>query len=249
MSNLTLAETRTINLVTVDGYYGDKQAWFTRTQIGQVLEYANPQHAITLIHGKHKKRLDLFSRRSQFETPSGIQEGYVYNIRGVLEICRWSKQPKADEVMDKLYDMAEAVIRIGYYSSFSDEVLMDMLISRCRKNDGFVWNLNPNKIMKQIRAERVNDVKGAVNELWHRRSTLSKREFKTRLSFICGEKYTNLWLKMMDKYEKEEYFFEIYNDYKQGILTGRMACEHLDISYSTWRKRVKDMEMFGEILW
>lgn len=121
MNELTLIEQRTVNNITVDGYYADKEAWFTRYQIGSALEYADPQHAITLIHNKHKERLDKFSRESQIETPSGKQKGFVYSIRGVLEICRWSKQPKADMVMDALYDMAESVMEKGYYTVMSAE--------------------------------------------------------------------------------------------------------------------------------
>ena len=121
MNELTLIEQRTVNNVLVDGYYGSEEAWFTRFQIGSVLEYADPQHAITLIHNKHKERLDKFSRESQIKTPSGTQVGFVYSIRGVLEICRWSNQPKADMVMDALYDMAESVVKKGYYTVMSAE--------------------------------------------------------------------------------------------------------------------------------
>lgn len=90
MNELTLIEQRTINNVLVDGYYGSKEAWFTRFQIGSALEYDDPQNAITVIHKRHRERLDQFSRRCQIDTPSGRQEGFVYSIRGVLEICRWS---------------------------------------------------------------------------------------------------------------------------------------------------------------
>lgn len=121
MKELVLVEQRNVNNVLVDGYYGSKEAWFTRFQIGEALEYADPQHSITLIHNQHKERLDNFSRRSQIETPSGRQEGFVYSTRGVLEICRWSKQPKADMVMDALYDMAESVTEKGYYTVMSAE--------------------------------------------------------------------------------------------------------------------------------
>lgn len=106
---LALIEHRTINGKLVDGFYGDKEAWFTRTQIGEALGYDEPQDSIKKIHKRHKERLDMFSRWGQIDTTSGIQEGYVYNLRGVLEICRWSRQPKADMVMDKLYDMALSI--------------------------------------------------------------------------------------------------------------------------------------------
>lgn len=125
--DLTLVLTQHINNVPVDGYYGDKTAWFTRTQIGSALEYDDPQNAITLIHKRHRERLDMFSRRCQFDTPSGQQEGYMYSFKGVLEICRWSKQPKANMVMDALYDMAEEVVRKGYFTNMPKEVLFEQL--------------------------------------------------------------------------------------------------------------------------
>lgn len=121
MNELALVEQRTINNVLVDGYYGSKEAWFTRFQIGKALEYSDPTQAVLLIHNRHKERLDKFSFPYQFDTPAGKREGFVYSIRGVLEICRWSKQPKADMVMDALYDMAESVIEKGYYTVMSAE--------------------------------------------------------------------------------------------------------------------------------
>lgn len=131
MNNLSLMERRTINDVVVEGYYGDKQSWFTRTQIGEVLGYDKPQEAIKQIHQRHRERLDLYSRWGQIDTPSGIQEGYVYSFKGVLEICRWSRSPVADLVMDKLYDMAESVKEKGYYSTMSNMDLLEMLASKC----------------------------------------------------------------------------------------------------------------------
>lgn len=109
--DMTLIETRNINNVSVDGFYYEDEAWFSRNQIGSALEYADPQKAILLLHNRHKDRLDKFSRGYQFDTPSGRQEGFLYSFKGVLEICRWSRQPKADMVMDALYDMAMSIMR------------------------------------------------------------------------------------------------------------------------------------------
>lgn len=119
--DLCLILSQPVNNVMVDGYYGTKQAWFTREQIGQALEYSNPRIHVAKIHERHRERLDLFSGVVKLSTPSGVQDSYVYNIRGVLEICRWSKQPKADMVMDALYDMAESVVEKGYYTFMSAE--------------------------------------------------------------------------------------------------------------------------------
>lgn len=119
-----------INKVLVDGYLDSSEAWFTRTQIGELLEYDDPANSILKIHKRHKDRLDMFSRGCQFVTPSGgTQDGYVYNIRGVFEICRWSRQPKANAVMDALYDMAEEVARKGYYSIIPEEQLRSAIWS------------------------------------------------------------------------------------------------------------------------
>ena len=117
-----------VNGALVDGYFEDGQAWYTRTQIGQALGYEFPAQSVGKIHNRHKERLDLFSRVSQFDSPSGVQEGYVYNIQGVFEICRWSRQPVADAVMDGLYAMAEEVMRKGYYSALPDEVLVQKVV-------------------------------------------------------------------------------------------------------------------------
>ena len=40
----------------------------------------------------------------------------VYNFKGLLEICRYSNQPKADAVMDFLWEMADEVRKTGSYS-------------------------------------------------------------------------------------------------------------------------------------
>lgn len=153
MTEFALIETRTINNARVDGYYHDKEAWFTRYQIGLALGYEYPVEAVGRIHNRHRDRLNQFSRVSQIDTPSGVQEGYVYSRRGVLEICRWSRQPKADEVMDALYDMAESVLEKGYYSCMSDTDLFWMLVNKCLDNPSIESRLNKNFIggMKKLR--------------------------------------------------------------------------------------------------
>ena len=62
----------------------------------------------------------------------------MYNIRGVFEICRWSRQPKADMVMDLLYDMAESVLEKGYYSYVPDDMLVKQLTEHCSDDKTFL---------------------------------------------------------------------------------------------------------------
>lgn len=200
MSNaLNLIETRTINNTLVNGYYGQDEAWFTRNEIGSALEYSDPQNAITIIHRKHKERLDLFSRWCQFNTPSGVQEGYVYTIRGVFEICRWSKQPKADMVMDALYDMAESVARTGFYSAIPDQELIDLLVKRQTENPTFLReaavDLKSKKALEQLSQD------AQLRELWSQRAEMPSGEYRSKLNVICNGNIT-LENKELRKYEK-----------------------------------------------
>lgn len=110
MSEMALVMTEKVNNTMVNGYWMDGKPWFTRYQIGAALGYEFPVESIGRIHNRHKERLDQFSRVSQFDSPSGKQLGYIYDERGVFEICRWSRQPKADMVMDRLYEMALRII-------------------------------------------------------------------------------------------------------------------------------------------
>lgn len=125
-----------INSVLVDGYAENNEAWFTRTQIGELLEYKNPNREISHIHNKHKERLDAFSVVVKLRTTDGkAYDTYVYNTKGVFEICRWSRQPKADMVMDALFDMAEEVREKGYYSVLPDTELVKLIVSNMNDED------------------------------------------------------------------------------------------------------------------
>lgn len=136
--NMALIETRNINNVPVDGFYYEEEAWFSRNQIGSALEYADPQKAILLLHNRHKDRLDKFSLGYQFDTPAGKREGFLYSFKGVLEICRWSRQPKADMVMDAVWDMAESVMRKGYFALCPDAELYRLLGERLNAHEEIV---------------------------------------------------------------------------------------------------------------
>lgn len=87
----------------------------TREQIGQALEYADPSKAIRKIHLKHKDRLDELCVRLKLGstqnganlTKSEEQERVYYTERGIMEICRWSRQKNANIFMDWVWDIIE----------------------------------------------------------------------------------------------------------------------------------------------
>ena len=120
-SELQLYTTKTYNGIEFDCYVEAEQPdtgdfWATRTQIGELLGYEYPREAIGKIHERNKERLGKFSAVVKLTTPSGIQATTVYSFKGLLEICRYSNQPKADAIMDWLWEIADEIRRTGTYS-------------------------------------------------------------------------------------------------------------------------------------
>lgn len=74
----------------------------TREQISTALEYNRPNEAIAQIHDRNKDRLDPISTLLETRRAEGdryvTRNTYVYTLRGVMEICRFSRQPNAEGV-------------------------------------------------------------------------------------------------------------------------------------------------------
>lgn len=107
--NLSLATQQQFNSVLCDVWKNEQNEIFmTREQIGQALEYADPNNSIMKMHTRNKARLDKFSGRVKLSHPNGgMQETTIYNARGIYEIIRFSKQSKADEFYDFVYELLE----------------------------------------------------------------------------------------------------------------------------------------------
>lgn len=117
-TSLTLATQKPFGTLTCDFYKNDANEFYmTRTQIGQALEYAKPNEAIQKIHEKYADRLDpqslLPSLGSEVKngdtTYTRNKNTYVYTLRGVMEICRFSRQPKVDKFIDFVWDVMESL--------------------------------------------------------------------------------------------------------------------------------------------
>ena len=140
-----LVSTRDFNGVRFDCYQEDQGGgdfWVTREQIGRLLEYAEPREAIKNIHSRNRERLDKFSLRYQIDTPAGMRETMVYNFKGLLEICRFSNQPKANAVMDYLWNVADDIRKHGFYATpeTAEKILADP--------DVFI------RVLQELKAER-----------------------------------------------------------------------------------------------
>lgn len=116
MNNLKLITTENFEEVTPCDFWADinDEYFLTREQIGRALGYNNPTNAIKNIHLKHKERLDKFSTWLTLGAVEGERyverERILYSRKGVMEICRWSRQPKADEFMDWCWDVIDNLI-------------------------------------------------------------------------------------------------------------------------------------------
>lgn len=114
--SLKLITTEIFNNLTCNFYRNtNDDILLTREQIGQALEYADPSKAIRKIHLKHKDRLDELCIRLKLGstqnganlTKSEEQECVYYTERGIMEICRWSRQRNANLFMDWVWDIIE----------------------------------------------------------------------------------------------------------------------------------------------
>lgn len=115
-NSMTVITSKPFGALNVDVYQNDKhQYYMTREQIGTALEYTSPVVAIKKIHDRYADRLDALSSITNLVTEVGnhtqMRQTYVYNLRGVMEICRFSRQPKADAFMDFCWDIMESLMR------------------------------------------------------------------------------------------------------------------------------------------
>nr|DAZ55250.1 MAG TPA: N BRO family, N-terminal domain [Caudoviricetes sp.] len=116
MNNLKLVETDVFNEIATCDFWGNinNEYLVTREQIGRALGYKNPTNAIKNIHLKHKERLDKFSTQLTLGYVEGDRyverERILYNRKGIMEICRWSRQPLADKFMDWCWVIMDKLI-------------------------------------------------------------------------------------------------------------------------------------------
>lgn len=109
MTNLKLVTTETFGDLSCTFYRNmNDDILLTREQIGQALEYSDPDVALSKIHKKHKDRLDELSVVTKLVSTDGKEYNTtLYSERGIMEICRWSRQPKANLFMDWVWDIIE----------------------------------------------------------------------------------------------------------------------------------------------
>lgn len=112
--NLTLVTQKNFGTLSCNFYQGDENEYYmTREQVGAALNYERPGDAIQRIHERNADRLSPLSTTVSLTGVEGgrqvTRDVIVYTLRGVMEICRFSRQPNADKFMDFVWDVMESL--------------------------------------------------------------------------------------------------------------------------------------------
>lgn len=175
--NLQLIKTEKFNDLSCDFYSAEDDIWMTRKQIGEALEYNDDGDAIKQIHKRNKERLDKWSMvvnrdtgvRIEPSVPTNIETSRLltlYSERGVMEICRHSRQPKANAFMDWVWDVIAAYrhgnLRTGTPVTTVERFLTEQteLMKQMERNNERLYKVTIKgfnqlaDIVKEMKAER-----------------------------------------------------------------------------------------------
>jgi len=110
-NELSLVKSENFGAVQCDFWKNESNDYFmTRDQIGTALGYTDPRIAITKIHNRNRDRFDKSSVVTKLVSTDGkTYSTTVYSSKGVYEICRFSRQPKADAFMDWTWDVIDSL--------------------------------------------------------------------------------------------------------------------------------------------
>jgi len=105
--------------VDEDGNY-----YMTRNQLGTALQYSDPQKAVDNLHKRNSDRLDKFSVTVNLRGADNKNyDTTLYIEKGIYDICRYSRQPIADDFYDWVYDKIQDLRKKGY--SISEEATVE----------------------------------------------------------------------------------------------------------------------------
>lgn len=188
----------------------------TREQIGSALEYDNPMIAISKIHDRHKDRIDNFSVLTKLGGTDGKQYNtYLYTTKGIMEICRWSRQPKANAFMDFTWEVMDKLIHNKNTNSFDSNAFVSAMNLFQSQLDSV--NSNIKKLTDVQQFTGINKWKRKIFAKCNLIGDYLNIPFKTVLS--------NLYIETENIYEID--FCEYSNDC--SIKTGLMNPSTLDI--------------------
>lgn len=202
-----------LKLITTENF-GDLQCNFyrnmnddillTREQIGSALEYADPAKAIQKIHLKHKDRLEpLCLRITDIRYPQnggvGVNvETVYYTERGIMELCRWSRQPLANQFMDWVWDIVEKYRNKEMIDITTVSTTLNKMVSILEKQDERLSKVE-SKLEEQKQIEERPRYKKPYNP-WFAKMQPKYTLLEDYFDITRGQLYKNLLKEMENIY-------------------------------------------------
>ena len=204
-----------LKLITTENF-GDLQCEFyrnmnddillTREQVGSALEYSNPSTAIKNLHRKHKDRLDPLSIRIKLgglqnepTSKSNEQERVYYTELGIMEICRWSRQPLANQFMDWVWDIVEKYRNKELIDITTLSSTLNKMVTILEKQENRITNIE-SKLEKPVQIEEKPKYRKPYNP-WFAKMHPKYKLFEDYFNVTRGELYRNILEEMENLYD------------------------------------------------
>lgn len=211
----------------------------TREQVGMALEYSDASRAIRKIHFKHKDRLEPLCIRMKLEggthfgpnLKSEEQERVYYTQRGVMEICRFSRQPKANIFMDWVWDIIEKYRAGELYdrSSINMKPITDTLATLTQAITTLTQNMSDMKNdiddIKQNQRNRYL-LERRYPSVWYRKMAPKYKLLQEYFECSRSELYSSIYKELEDTYDVD--INQLFEDYCYENHLLRDECYPMD---------------------
>jgi prophage antirepressor-like protein len=213
MSNLKLITTENFGDVPCNFYRNmNDDIMLTRKQIGNALEYSDPQKAIDNIHSKHRDRLTKLSVTTKVRGTDGKEyDTTLYTERGIMEICRWSNKPKANQFMDWTWTIVEKY-RNGELNNINLQPLIDTLTTLTQSMTTMQQDMTQLKESQQSLQKQIPKKKFSS---WTSKMFPKYQLLMDYFDITRKELYHNLYIELQNTYpdidisqEQDDYCFE-----------------------------------------
>lgn len=197
-----------LKLITTENF-GDLQCNFyrnmnddillTREQIGSALEYKNPTTALSMIHKRHKDRLDVLSVVHKLLSTDGKEyETILYTERGVMEICRWSNSKNTNQFMDWVWGIVEKYRNREMIDITTVSSALNRMMSILEKQDERLSNVE-SQLQDQKQIEEKPRYKKPYNP-WFAKMNPKYQLLEDYFDITRGELYKNILEEMENIY-------------------------------------------------
>ena len=226
MSNLKLVTTENFGNLECNFYRNmNDDILLTREQIGQALEYSNPSTAIKNLHRKHKDRLDLFSvqiklggLQNEPTSKSEEQERIYYTQRGIMEICRWSRQPLANKFMDWVWDIVEKYRSNEIMDMSRMTTILNKFVDVIEKQERRLSKIEKQLSVQQEQLNKLTTYK-KPNNPWFVKMHPKYKLLEEDFNITRGELYKEILMELKKTYGLDPYQIQADYCYENNLET------------------------------